>query len=206
MPAVDRPAGRRPAHAARDAEHGADQHRLAAGLGRVDERLGPARVEEVAVGAEAPVLGVQVPDGVVARRAPREVRVEAARLRRLDVTPARRRRAGALEQLASRPPAGRASRARGRGTGAGGRRARDASRERARSAPAPACTTCAGGRAGSAAGTQASASRTGDRAEPRRSSPSRAFSVSATYLHKVEASSGRRPRLLQCRNAGVAQW
>ena len=82
------PAGVGPTHAARDGEHGADQHRLAPGLGRVDQRLGPLRVEVVPVGAATAMLGVEVPDGVVARGALREVGVEPARRRVLDVTPA----------------------------------------------------------------------------------------------------------------------
>ena len=45
-------------------------------LRRVDEGLGAPDVEEVPVGAEAAMLGMEVADRVVARRALREVRVE----------------------------------------------------------------------------------------------------------------------------------
>ncbi len=78
VPAVDRTARCRPEHAAGHAEHGAHEHRPAARLVRIDQGFGSARVEDAAIGAVAAMLGVQVADGVVARGAPCEVRVEAA--------------------------------------------------------------------------------------------------------------------------------
>ena len=197
MPALDRAGRRRPAHAARDAEHDADQHRPPPGLRRVDERLGALDVEDVPIGAEAAMLGVEVADRVVARRALREVRVEAARLRRRDVPPALCRCAGALEQRLGPPPSARPSRGSGRGTAAGGRRARAGRRERATSAPVRACTRWR--RVGRDRGRHPDerAAR-GEKAEPED------LRFRQSSLSTAGRDSGRRPGLLQCALRGCS--
>ena len=207
VPAVDRTGGCRPAHAARDAEHGADQHRLVARLGGIDEGLGPARVEEAAVIAEAPLLCVQVADRVVARCASRQVRVEPS-----SPSPPSRHATGPWPSGRGRAawlrlPAGRASQGRGRDTGAGGRRARDGSRERVSSAPVPACTTSP------RAGLEAPPAPTPGRGERRSSEPRHCSRHLREHFrlrqHTSTASSAAAADGHDCFNvgyAGVAQW
>ena len=197
MPAVDRPGGRRAAHAARDAEHDADQHGPTPGLGRVDERLGPLDVEDVAIGAEAAMLGVEVADRVVARRALREVRVEAARLRRRDVPPARLTLRGRARAALGPPPSARPSRGSGRGTGGGGRRARAGRRERATSAPVRACTRSARRRGNRGRHPDERADR-GEKAEQED------LRFRQSSLSAAGRNSGRRPGLLQCALRGCS--
>ena len=72
----------------------------------VDQRLGTLRVENVAVGAEAAMLGVEPPHGDVAGGPPREVGVEAAPLRGADVPPPLGGDAQAREESLGRLPLG----------------------------------------------------------------------------------------------------
>ncbi len=109
-------------------------------LRRVDERLRTLDVDEVPICAEAAMLGVEVADRVVARRAPGELRVEATPPRCFDVLPRVWSPRAPARATPGRAPSARPSRGSGRGTGGGGLRARAGHREGARSAPVRGCT------------------------------------------------------------------
>ncbi len=205
VPAGDRTGGCRPAHTARDAEHGADQHRLAPRLGGVDERLGPAWIEEATVIAEAPLLCVEVADSIVARGAARQVRVESTRLRRLRRHAIGRwlRGRGASSLVAAVSWAGVAS------ARSGYWRRWEASPWRVSGAselcPGASVHSVAAGRAGSAAGTHAKARRTA--IHPSHVAPLGDFGSILRFGNKPpqpRCGSGRRPRLLQCRVCGCS--
>ncbi len=98
MPARQRASRRWPQHAARHAEHGADEPRLPSRLGRVDQRLRSARVEVVVISTVSAVLCVEVSDRVIAWGTSCEVGIEAVRGRRTDITPSRRGHADAAKK------------------------------------------------------------------------------------------------------------
>ena len=204
VPAVDRTAGCRPAHAARDAEHGADQHRLVARLGGIDEGLGPPRVEEAVVIAEAPLLCVQVADSVVVRRALRQVRIEPTSLRRLHVTPPRRGRAGAVEQAGCGCQLdGRRKSEVGILAQVGGEPVTGLARKRA----LPRCQRAQRRRGPGWKRRRhpRQGEKNGDRSQPRHGSRSFASIFSfGNIAPQPRCGSGRRPRLLQCRVRGCS--
>ena len=146
-------AGRRAEHAARHAEHDADEPRLSPGLGRVDQRLRSARVEVVGVGAVSTVLCVEVSDRVVAGGAGGEMGVEASRRRGSDVAPARVAPRSARAAGRPRRVAAAALRARRPGTGEGGARGRATSPEESVFWPGFSVQSTAAGAAGVAEGT-----------------------------------------------------
>ena len=87
------------------AEHRPDEHERPAGRVRVDQRLGPPRVEEPTVSAETSVLGVEVVDGQVARPSRDARRCEPVARGRACVLPTSRGQPQPCEQAARRSAA-----------------------------------------------------------------------------------------------------